>query len=335
MRILVVSSYPPRHCGIGAYAKAQVERWRAEGNDVTVISPPDGDGDVRVPFHAGREFREAAGRAGDADRIVVHFQPGLHYRAGASAALSKILTSFRLWSLVRAHPSTEVLVHEATPHPPRWRPDHLLLRATFARASLLFHTEAERRMLEHDYGITTRARLVDHRDGVWVDASITKDEARRRLGLDVHELLFLCAGFLHPWKGYERAIAAFERADVPGRLAIVGSVRDPTATNLAYASRIREAADRTDRVLFVDGYVSDGNFDLWLAAADRLVLPYRRAWSSGALARARVLGTSAIVSEVGGLAEQAGAGDEAFGTDEQLVEVFRRVASSLEPRSTA
>lgn len=333
MRILVVSSYPPRHCGIGSYAQAQVERLRAEGHEVTVISPPDGDGDVRVPFHGGREFREAGRRAEDADRVFVHFQPGLHYRAGAMAAGSKILTSLRLWSLVRAHPSTEVLVHEATPRPPRWRPDHLLLRAALRRASLLFHTDAERRMLERDYGIAARARLIDHRDGVRVDAPTTKDEARRRLGLDADELLLLCAGFLHPWKGYERAIAAFARADVSGRLVIIGSVRDPTEANIAYAARLRETADRTDRVLFLDGYVSDRDFDLWLAAADRLVLPNRRAWSSGALARARVLGTPAIVSAVGGLAEQAGAGDETFRTDDELLQIFRRVPSSLEPRS--
>ena len=37
MRILVVSSYPPRHCGIGAYASGQVARLRAGGHDVTVL----------------------------------------------------------------------------------------------------------------------------------------------------------------------------------------------------------------------------------------------------------------------------------------------------------
>ena len=144
MRIAIVSSYPPRHCGIGAYAHAQALRLRADGHAVTVISPPDGDGDVRVPFTGGREFREASRRGASFDRIVVHFQPGLFYRPGASAALSKIRTSLGLRSLVRRHRQTEILVHEAH-RPTRWRPDHVLLRQAFARARLLFHTHAEHR----------------------------------------------------------------------------------------------------------------------------------------------------------------------------------------------
>ena len=42
MRILVVSSYPPRHCGIGAYARDQVHELRAAGHEVTVLTAPVG-----------------------------------------------------------------------------------------------------------------------------------------------------------------------------------------------------------------------------------------------------------------------------------------------------
>ncbi len=85
--------------------------------------PPDGDGDIRVPFGRGRQFREAVRVGGEADRIVVHFQPGVHYLPGASAAISKIRTSLALRSLVRRRPQVEILVHESTPRPPRWRLD--------------------------------------------------------------------------------------------------------------------------------------------------------------------------------------------------------------------
>jgi glycosyltransferase involved in cell wall biosynthesis len=324
MRILVVSSFPPRHCGIGSYASAQVERLRAGGDEITVLSPPDGAGDVRVPFVRGREFREARRRGDGFDRILVHFQPSLHYRRGATAAVSKILTSAALLRLVRRRPQTEILVHEAVPHPPRWRPDHALLRAAFARASLLFHTDAERRSLERDYAIATRARLVDHREGVMAHAAPSKGDARRDLGLDPDERLFVCLGFLHPAKGYERAIEAFDRAGRPGRLVVVGSVREPTPENLAYARRLRHLVDGRRHIELREGFVSDDGFDAWIAAADRIVLPYTRAWSSGALAHAGVLGTPAFVSAIGGLPEQAGPDDEIFGSDEELVELFRR-----------
>jgi glycosyltransferase involved in cell wall biosynthesis len=330
MRVAVVSSYPPRHCGIGSYAHGQVERLRSEGDDVTVISPPDGDGDVRVGFDSGRVFREVARRDDRWDRIVVHFQPGIYYRPGAAAAISKVRTSLGLLGLVRRRPGVEVLVHEAH-RPTRWRPDHVLLRRALGRATLSFHTDAERVAFERDYRLRVPPRLADHRDGVAVRDPIGRDEARRRLGLEITGPLFVCVGFLHPWKGYERAVRAFAASTGPGRLAIVGSVRHGSAENLAYAERLRRLVEATDGVDLVETYLSDEDFDAWIIAADRLVLPYTRAWSSGALAHAAVLGTPAIVSAVGGLAEQAGPEDTVVRSDDELVAAFQRLRDAAVP----
>jgi glycosyltransferase involved in cell wall biosynthesis len=160
---------------------------------------------------------------------------------------------------------------------------------------------------------------------VRVEVAGNKEEARRRLGLDAAEPLLLCAGFIHPWKGYDRAIRAFAASEGPGRLAIVGSVRDESAENLAYAAELRRLAAATEGVTLVETFQADEEFDTWMTAADRVVLPYTRAWSSGALARARVLGTPAIVSAVGGLAEQAGPDDIVVRSAEELRAAFQRV----------
>ncbi|MFN2544846.1 MAG: glycosyltransferase [Actinomycetota bacterium] len=317
-RVLVVSSYPPRHCGIGAYARAQVQSLRDAGDEVTVLSPPDGAGDVRAEFLGGRAFREAA-RIGDRfDRILVHFQPSLYYLPRAAA--SKIATSISLLRLVRRRPQTEILVHEAD-RPTLWRPDYALLRLAFARARLLFHTEIERRQLEHAYRVRVHGSLVPHTEGVRVGA-ISRQDARRALGLSFDEPLYLCAGFLQPSKGYERAVEAWNMAGMPGRLVILGSVRDATPDNTAYARLLRELAAATERLDLIEDFVSDEDFDAWIAAADLLILPYRRSWSSGALARAQRLGTPAAVADVGGLAEQAGADDVVFRTDRELVQLL-------------
>ena len=55
---------------------------------------------------------------------------------------------------------------------------------------------------------------------------------------------------------------------------------------------------------------------------DWVVLPYRRAWSSGVLARAHALGTPSIVSGVGGLAEQADEHDMVALDDAELDRAF-------------
>jgi glycosyltransferase involved in cell wall biosynthesis len=312
--VLVVSTYPPRRCGIGSYAMATVERMRDAGDRVVVLSPPDGYGDVRVPFGWGRQFLRAARLGSSFDLIQVHFQPGLYYRPGISP--SKVVTSLSLLWLVLRRRQTEMVVHEFE-RAVLWRPDHFLLRAAFARARLAFHTDAERQRLEEDYRVRTHSRRVDHAEGVRITSAMGRDRARRHLSIPPEETVFLCAGFLHPDKGFERAVRAFP-GPTEARLVILGTVRDPTPTNIRYARSLRELCEGTPGVSLIEDYVSDEDFDAWIQAADLLVLPYRRSWSSGALARAQRLGTPAIVSDVGGLPEQAGPNDLVFGSDEEL-----------------
>jgi glycosyltransferase involved in cell wall biosynthesis len=327
VNVVVVSSYPPRHCGIGAYAAAQVERLREEGHRVTVVSPPDGDGDIRVPFLGGAPFRAAARIGRDADRIVVHFQPALYYRP--RAPVSKVATSLSLLRLVRGRPRTEIVVHEADP-PIRWRPDYAILRRAFRDAPLLvFHTEREREALERSYRIRVRARIVPHTDGVRVRARLSRAEARRRLGLPSDRRILVAPGFLHPGKGLERAVEA-ARGVGELRLYVVGSVKDRTPANLDYAARLRELVARVPEAELVERFFSDEEFDAWVAAADAVVLPYRRSWSSGALARAQALKVPAVVTAVGGLAEQASPPDVVVRNDEDLRAAIRQLAAPAE-----
>jgi glycosyltransferase involved in cell wall biosynthesis len=305
-----------------------VAALREEGEAVVVVSPPDGGGDVRVRFWSGRPFRAAARVSSEEDRVVVHFQPALYYRR--RAPLAKIAASWRLLRLCRRRPRTEIVIHEADP-PKRWRPDHRLLARAFRAAPLLlFHTEAERRALERSYRVRVRGEVVPHTDGIRVAAASTRSEARRRLGVREDQPLLVCAGFLHPDKGYERAVDAFARAG-RGRLVIVGGVRDETPENLAYARWLREVVAATPGASMIEDFLPDAEFDDWLAAADAVVLPYRRSWSSGALARAQVLGTPAIVTDVGGLAEQASDHDVVVRDDVELVAAVAAVRSRPAP----
>jgi glycosyltransferase involved in cell wall biosynthesis/multidrug transporter EmrE-like cation transporter len=322
VNILIVSSYPPRHCGIGAYARDQAAALRAGGDAVTVLSPPDGAGDLTSPFFRGRPFFRAARLARRFDHVIVHFQPGLYFRRGAP--VSKVLASLGLlWLAIRAGPRLEVLVHEADP-PILWRPDYALLRLAIAKAGRVsFHTEAERQALERQYHVRVRASLVSHR----VEARATsRPEARTRLGLSNDGgTVFICPGFIQPSKGLDRAVEAFASAPSDGgRLYIVGSVRDPTPELEHYARELEERCRAVPGITLVERFLEDEEFDLWVSAADWVVLPYRRSWSSGVLARAHALGRPAIVTAVGGLVEQADRDDIVVHDDEELATAMRR-----------
>jgi glycosyltransferase involved in cell wall biosynthesis len=328
-RVLLVASYPPRHCGIGRYARAQAERLRNQGHGVTVISPPDGDGDIRVPFFGGRPFLAASRLGRGFDRIVVHFQPALYYRP--RAPLSKIATSKALLWLCLRRRTTEILVHEAD-RPRWWRPDEVVLAAAFAVAPVvLFHTRAEQEALERQYRVRVRARLIRHVDGVAVRGPTSREDARRRLGIPQDEVVLVSPGFLQAHKGHERAVDAF-RALGTGHLYVVGSVRDGTPENLAYAASLRRLAGATPGFELIERFLDDEEFDAWIAAADAVVLPYRRSWSSGALARAQAIGTPAVVSAVGGLPEQASERDVVVRDDQELVRALGAIARRVDER---
>jgi glycosyltransferase involved in cell wall biosynthesis len=327
-RVLVVSSYPPRHCGIGAYAAAQVQRLRDAGDRVLVLSPPDGGGDLRVPFVGGAALRRATAIGGRFDRIIVHYETGIWFRP--RSPLSHVLTAASLLWLAIRRPQLEIVIHEARTPPSLLRPDYALLRLAFARAALRFHSHAERSAFEAAYRTPVRAEIIEHRDGVDVRASMPRSQARVRLGLRSDGPLLVCAGFLQPDKGYDRAIRAFAAAGSHGRLTIVGSIRDATRANVRYAADLHALAARSENVSVLERFVDDAEFDAWIAAADVFVLPYRRAWSSGALARAQRLGTPAFVAEAGGLPEQAGERDRVFASDEELADLMREAMRRLD-----
>jgi glycosyltransferase involved in cell wall biosynthesis len=328
VNVLVVAPYPPMHDGIGVYARTHVEQLRSDGHTVTVLSPPEGGGDLRVPFRGGAAFRKAARVGSRFDRIVVHFQPSLYFLP--RAPLSKLGASYGLeWLALRRGSILEVVVHEADP-PDLRRPDYRGIRWALGHASRVsFHTRSEWEDFERGYRVKVRGRVIRHlAEPV---ETLPRGAARRQLDVAEEGIVFVCAGFIQPSKGFDRAVDAFERVSAGAsggpRLYVVGSVREATAENRSYADALSDRCRSVAGATLVEEFVDDAAFDLWISAADWVILPYRRAFSSGVLARAHALGRPCLVSAVGGLAEQAGPSDVVVGDDDELEAAIRGIVT--------
>ncbi len=109
---------------------------------------------------------------------------------------------------------------------------------------------------------------------------ISKREARERLEIEPSLIVFLFFGLIRPYKGIEELIPAF-RALGPDlcdkRLLIVGAAHDR-----AYEARIAAIAGSDSGIKLLPGYVPDEEVQVFLAASDLVVLPYRSAASSAA-----------------------------------------------------
>lgn len=338
-RVLVVSPYPPREDGIARYA-AQLVEALGDHRRLEVLGMPGGGGHRVAALQGGLRPLRIARYARGFDEVLIQYHP--HYFARPGRARDRFTAALALGLIARLKRTT-VVVHEPDEQRPselgrrgraQWAIEEILRRAFWrCPAGLVFHSEFERR--RHTERFPPGRHRVDRvvSPGSFYRSHLpseTQADARRRLGLGADRVVLVMLGFLsatNPDKGYDRAVAAVKAAAERVELHVVGSpIRaGPDVEELLGWLR-REAAESA-RIHLHERFVDDEEFDRWLRAADAVLAPYRTASSSGVVERAHLLGTRLIVSDAGGLAEQARPGDVVVRSDEDLMEAVRRVGA--------
>ena len=213
-----------------------------------------------------------------------HFRPGSPWSAVAFALrlLAARLLGYRLvWT-----------VHNAAPHENPGAGDRLV-RATLRRlATLIVHCDAARRLL----GPAGRGALVIPH-GSYVGRypnGIGARTARERLGLEPDARVFLAFGQVRFYKGLDALLRAFGELPEPRACLVIagepiGGVELPPVAD----PRIR---------LFLR-HVPDAEVQVFLNAADLLVLPYRNVLTSGAAMLALSFGRAIVAPRLGCLPE--------------------------------
>jgi glycosyltransferase involved in cell wall biosynthesis len=330
VRILVVTPYAPIRDGIASYAVQQVKALRAAGNDVEVLSPQPSAAHHHLDLRSPRGPLALARRVRNYDTVIVQYHPDVFYVEGMPPLL-RLPTTVGLLVVSLLARRVEVLVHEidydlAT----RRNVDSLLSRIFWRRVDrLMVHTEEEATRMATALGLPPGAvEVVDHGGHFVRRASIDRAEARERLGLDPDEHVFLSIGFIQPHKGFDRAVRAFRQVATEGvSLHVVGSVRVEDHQYLDYLDDLREEIASTPGAHLHEGYVSDELFDVWIVAADTVVLPYRHIWSSSVLERAALYEREIIATRVGGLAAQAPEGTVLVDSDDELAHAMADAAA--------
>ena len=108
--------------------------------------------------------------------------------------------------------------------------------------------------------------------------NLTRAQARKQLGLDEQQFVFLFLGQIRPYKGVLELIDAVERLDRPCRLIIAGKPIDEETEQA-----VRQRLDGADGILYRPGFVADADIQLYMNACDAAVYPYRDILSSGSV----------------------------------------------------
>ena len=334
----MVSTYPPKHCGIGAYGEQSVAQLRSQGHIVDIVSPDEeGNVDFAWDLRGGSKLLKLFEILPYYDRVAIQYHWAFFYNNPFARELrweTLQTTLCFIWLFLRSR-KIEVIAHEI-PYLSGKQGWFYKWKWKFA-PRVVFHTRKERERFEQHYHLRLSDARVEYRkhDEVYQKFSDhTQLSARRRLKLPGDRLIFLCIGFIQRHKGFHRAIQAFAQTNLcDSELYVVGSMRIADAENEKYLVELRNLAKLHSNVHLVESFVTNEDFDTWISASDCVVLPYSEIWSSAVLGRAKLLGRPAIVSAVGGLPDQVGEGDLLFNTDADLVTAFQTVSAKLTPHT--
>jgi len=137
-----------------------------------------------------------------------------------------------------------------------------------------------------------------HYMGTYPD-TITRTEARERLALPARGPVLLFLGAVRGYKGTDDLVAAFRSIpDADARLLIAGRPK-----GAGIEARLGAAAAADPRIQLYLGFVPNADLQVWLRAADAMVLPFRDILTSGSAILALSFGRPVIAPALGCLPE--------------------------------
>ena len=134
---------------------------------------------------------------------------------------------------------------------------------------------------------------------------ISREEARAKLGIDIHENILLFFGFIRKYKGLDILLDAMKilqpSGNSPlgdgGKLLIAGEFYEDRKL---YNEQIERLGIKDSLILHTD-FIPDSEVKYYLCAADAVIQPYRNATQSGVTPLAYHFEKPMIVTNVGGL----------------------------------
>src|SRR5258705_6533137 len=147
---------------------------------------------------------------------------------------------------------------------------------------------------------TKPAKLVSHPLYDNFGSIISKEEARKKLGVGSQESIVLFFGFIRKYKGLDLLLEAMadQRIKKSGiKLLIAGEFY---ADERSYKEQIEKLGIK-DQLILKTNFIPDSEVKYYLCAADAVIQPYRNATQSGVTPLAYHFEKPMLVTNVGGL----------------------------------
>lgn len=196
--------------------------------------------------------------------------------------------------------------------------NRITLRIQYRLVHHIFvHTHKMKRQLCKDFGVREDAvtTLRHPINNAFPDTDLTPTQAKERLGIRPGEKTMLFFGRLRPYKGLEYLLCAFEQlsaVDTGYRLIIAGESKKGSEAYFQDVQRQINTHANREQIISRIGFIPDQDAELYLKAADVLVLPYKDIFQSGVLFLAYSFGLPVVASDVGSFREEIVEGKTGF-----------------------
>jgi D-inositol-3-phosphate glycosyltransferase len=180
---------------------------------------------------------------------------------------------------------------------------------------IIVHTEQMKSEIIKDFIVPEeKVTVIPHgiHDAIPCSA-LAKTQARERLGLAADEKVILFFGNIRPYKGLDYLVKAM--AMLPGdfskiKLIIAGQIEEPGYWDKIL--KLMEEDGLRDRIMTNVGFVPDNEIEVFVKAADLMVLPYTEVFQSGILFLSYNFGLPVVATDVGSLREEVLEGETGF-----------------------
>ncbi|MCX6639774.1 MAG: glycosyltransferase [bacterium] len=202
------------------------------------------------------------------------------------------------WLQRRLPPTTRLIIlcHNVLPHENRLVDARLTKWALKPANRFIVHSEENRSQLLNWFPAAKVIRR-EHPIYSYGNSNLpSRETARQKLGVSGKLLLFI--GFVRHYKGVDVAIRALAKvtSELPDlKLWIAGEFWESAEPY----HRLVNELNLSDRVKIEPGYLPEEDMVLRVAASDGMILPYRSATGSGALATAYALDRPVIATRCG------------------------------------
>ncbi len=229
--------------------------------------------------------------------------------------------------------------HDLLPNTNEARDDHKLLQRIYSRVdAVIVHANESKNELAGIFDIpASKIHVISHgsNDLFYHDNNLSKESARKALGICRGQRVILFFGIIKRYKGLEYLLDAFEevKKQVPHVvLLVVGTIYDRDPEGLSYYSSLLEQVCRRDDIICVRSYVPFEKIGEYFTASDIVTLPYTKTYTSGVLLAAYAAGRPVVATDTGAMSEIVESGKSGFivppkdakALSKAIVQIFNR-----------